>query len=137
MLIDAAAALAVALGLGARSSRGGYEPGSGQRWVACGAVTVLFVTHPRYFDHETGSGHPERPQRLRAVLDGAERAGLGDALVWIEPQPADDDDLTRVHSRAYVDAVARFCRSGEAGSTPTRSPGRSPTTRPGWRPGPG
>ncbi|MGH9118821.1 MAG: histone deacetylase family protein [Acidimicrobiales bacterium] len=75
-------------------------------------MAVLFVTHPRYFDHDTGSGHPERPQRLTAVLEGAEQAGLGDELVWTEPRPAGDDDLERVHSRAYVEAVARFCASG-------------------------
>jgi acetoin utilization deacetylase AcuC-like enzyme len=75
-------------------------------------VAVLFVTHSRYFDHDTGSGHPERPARLRAVLNGAERSGLGDELVWVEPRPAAVDDLVRVHSRGYVEAVARFCAAG-------------------------
>ena len=43
-------------------------------------MTVLFATHPAFARHDTGSGHPERPQRLQAVLDGAEAAGLGEAL---------------------------------------------------------
>jgi acetoin utilization deacetylase AcuC-like enzyme len=75
-------------------------------------VAVLFVTHPRYLDHDTGSGHPERPARLTAVLRGAEAAGLGEDLVWIEPDAATDADLARVHSTRYVEAVERFCASG-------------------------
>ena len=35
-----------------------------------GGVTVLLLTHERYLDHDLGRGHPERPDRLRAVLDG-------------------------------------------------------------------
>lgn len=73
---------------------------------------MLFVTHPRYLDHDTGSGHPERPARLTAVVQGAERAGLGDDLVWAEPRAASHDDICRVHARAYVEAVERFCASG-------------------------
>jgi acetoin utilization deacetylase AcuC-like enzyme len=75
-------------------------------------VSVLFLTHPRYLDHDTGTGHPERPARLDAVLRGAEQSGLGDELVFVEPAAAGRDDLVRVHSGDYVDAVERFCASG-------------------------
>ena len=31
-------------------------------------MTTVFFTHPACLEHDTGQGHPERPQRLEAVL---------------------------------------------------------------------
>jgi acetoin utilization deacetylase AcuC-like enzyme len=76
-------------------------------------MSVLFVTHPAYLDHETGAGHPERPQRLRAVEAGVARVpGLGDELVRFAPRAATKAEVERVHTPAYVDALERFCRQG-------------------------
>jgi Asp-tRNA(Asn)/Glu-tRNA(Gln) amidotransferase C subunit len=30
-------------------------------------MSTLFLTHSACLDHDTGAGHPERPDRLRAV----------------------------------------------------------------------
>jgi acetoin utilization deacetylase AcuC-like enzyme len=75
-------------------------------------MSVLYVTHPRYLDHETGGGHPERPARLVAVDEGATRSGLDSELRRVEPRPASVVDLERVHTRTYVAALERFCRTG-------------------------
>jgi acetoin utilization deacetylase AcuC-like enzyme len=76
-------------------------------------MPVLFVTHPAYLDHETGVGHPERPQRLKAVEAGvAQVPGLADELVRFAPRRATKAEVERVHTVAYVDALERFCRSG-------------------------
>jgi acetoin utilization deacetylase AcuC-like enzyme len=76
-------------------------------------MSVLFVTHPAYLDHETGAGHPERPQRLRAVEAGVARVpGLADELVRLAPRPATKGEVERVHTPAYVEALERFCHSG-------------------------
>ena len=49
-----------------RSPRIGPDtPASGARSVRSRAVTLLVVTDPRFLDHDTGAGHPERPTRLR------------------------------------------------------------------------
>ena len=44
-------------------------------------MAVLFATHPAYLEHLTGAGHPERPARLRAVVEGAAAAGIAD-VAW-------------------------------------------------------
>jgi acetoin utilization deacetylase AcuC-like enzyme len=75
-------------------------------------MPVLYLTHPRYLDHEPGVGHPERPQRLVAVDEGARRSGLDSELRRVEPRPATVADLERVHTRTYVAALERFCTSG-------------------------
>jgi acetoin utilization deacetylase AcuC-like enzyme len=68
-------------------------------------VTVLFATHAAYLDHLAGPRHPERPERLSAVLDGAARAGLADALIALEPVAATREELERVHPERYLDRI--------------------------------
>ncbi|HLI72941.1 MAG TPA: histone deacetylase [Acidimicrobiales bacterium] len=62
--------------------------------------------------HDTGVGHPERHERVRAALAGIEAAGLDDAVVSLEPRRASIDELARVHDRTYLEALASFCASG-------------------------
>ncbi|HEY8093607.1 MAG TPA: hypothetical protein VID93_07475, partial [Acidimicrobiales bacterium] len=66
---------------------------------------LLFATHPRYLDHVASPSHPERPQRLEAVLDGAHHGPVADALIPLEPRPATRDELERVHPVEYLDRI--------------------------------
>ncbi len=75
-------------------------------------VTVLFATHAAYLDHLAGPRHPERPERLNAVLAGATRAGVDEALVAVDPQPATREDVERVHPSAYLDRIEGICLMG-------------------------
>jgi acetoin utilization deacetylase AcuC-like enzyme len=75
-------------------------------------MSIAFVTHPQYLAHDAGLDHPEGPERLHAVHDGLDRAGLGDELVAVAPRPATRAEIELVHDGVYVDALERFCRSG-------------------------
>ena len=75
-------------------------------------MAVLLGTHPRFAEHNTGYGHPERPARLDAVLRGIEAAGVGEALMPVAPRPARRDELELVHPAAHLDAIERFCAAG-------------------------
>lgn len=75
-------------------------------------MSVIFVTHPAYLDHETGHGHPERPARLRAVEAGVVEADLGEQLVCLQPRAATQAEVELVHTAEYVTALERFCRAG-------------------------
>jgi acetoin utilization deacetylase AcuC-like enzyme len=75
-------------------------------------VTVLFATHAAYLDHLAGPRHPERPERLGAVLDGVAAAGLADAMVPVEPRFASRDELELVHPDYYLDRIEGICRGG-------------------------
>lgn len=75
-------------------------------------MPVAFVTHADYAKHLTGSGHPERPERIRAVQDAVDRSGLDDHLLRLEPEPAPPELLTAVHSPRYVDHVREVSRAG-------------------------
>ena len=77
-----------------------------------GAMPVLYATHERFLDHDTGTGHPERPARLGAVEEGIDAAGLREALVPVAPVPAEAADIARIHPGAYTRALAEFCHGG-------------------------
>jgi acetoin utilization deacetylase AcuC-like enzyme len=67
-------------------------------------MTTLLYTHAACFDHDTGRQHPERPARLKAVLDalmGAEFA----ALERRDAPCAELAQIARVHPMAYVEQV--------------------------------
>lgn len=75
-------------------------------------MSVLYATHPAFLHHDTGAGHPERPERLVALEHGIDAAGLRDALLPVEAGPASTDDVARIHPARYTDALEAFCRQG-------------------------
>ncbi len=73
---------------------------------------MLFSTHAAYLDHLAGPRHPERPERLQAVLSGVQRDGIADALVPLEPVAASRADLERVHPAHYLDRIEHVSAAG-------------------------
>ncbi|WP_149196024.1 histone deacetylase family protein [Luteimonas suaedae] len=64
---------------------------------------MRLYTHAACLAHDTGPGHPERPQRLGAVIE-ALRDGLPD-LDWHEAPRATRGQLLRVHAAGLLAAV--------------------------------
>jgi len=80
-------------------------------------TTVLF-THPACLDHDTGSGHPERPDRLRAVLAALESDEFKTLRRETAPL-AEDMHFLLAHSVRHVDGVhQRIPSSGLAAIDP-------------------
>lgn len=75
-------------------------------------MTILFATHPRFYEHDTGTWHPERPARLDAVLAGLAHPLLDEAVVRFEPRAATHEEVARVHPNGYLEALERFCAAG-------------------------
>lgn len=65
------------------------------------------IFHPQYLKHDTGPGHPERPDRLRAILQRLQESGLEDSLQALEPRKATHEEIAGVHDRDYIERVAR------------------------------
>ncbi len=61
--------------------------------------------------HDTGPGHPERPARLEAIRNAFLASGL--ALRDIPVEPAQREDLLRVHTEDHVAAIKKTCASGD------------------------
>lgn len=67
---------------------------------------------PRFKQHDTGRGHPERPARLDAVISGLEREGLIAACKRIEARPIEPDLPLKVHMPDYLRRLEEACSSG-------------------------
>jgi acetoin utilization deacetylase AcuC-like enzyme len=64
-------------------------------------MTTLFITHPACLQHDTGYGHPERADRLRAI-DDAFAAPAFKALKREQAPRAELAVIERLHPKAYV-----------------------------------
>jgi len=71
-----------------------------------------FLYHPDYLKHDTGYGHPERSQRLVAVLETLENSTIWDDLIQIEPTPATAEQIEYIHDSRYIEAVKEMCDKG-------------------------
>jgi acetoin utilization deacetylase AcuC-like enzyme len=68
---------------------------------------MLVVYDDRLTHHLTGVDHPERPDRVRVVARELARRGMLEERV--DTALARPDELARVHTRRYIDLVAREC----------------------------
>ncbi len=64
-----------------------------------------YFTHPDCQQHDMGAGHPESPQRLRAINELLEAGGLLHDLQAIHPAPAEKADLSMAHSASSIQLV--------------------------------
>lgn len=62
--------------------------------------------------HFAGAGHPERPQRLEAVLEALRAPDLVPLVRFVEAPPAPREAIERVHPAAYVERLERLAASG-------------------------
>lgn len=67
-------------------------------------MTVALITHPACLEHDTGPWHPERPDRLRRVLQALEHPHFSALLRDLAPL-ATEEQLGLVHPAAYVRAI--------------------------------
>jgi acetoin utilization deacetylase AcuC-like enzyme len=67
---------------------------------------MALVHHPRYHEHRQTIGHPEKPERLDAVVERLKKEGLWKDVMT--PEPADPGLLGKVHTKAYIDSVRNF-----------------------------
>jgi acetoin utilization deacetylase AcuC-like enzyme len=68
-------------------------------------MLTAFITHPACLLHDMGSGHPECAARLQAIEDHLIATGIYSLLKHLEAPRATREQLARVHSEAYIDAI--------------------------------
>src|SRR6266849_5456715 len=67
-------------------------------------MSTLLITHPACLDHLTPDGHPERPDRLRAIDRALEQERF-QMLARVEAPAAALDTIALCHPMEYVLAV--------------------------------
>ncbi len=76
-------------------------------------MTTGLIYDERFLDHDTGPGHPERPDRLRAIVEKLQTQGLWQRLHRLPFSPADLSVIERLHGPAYVHRCFEQCRQGD------------------------
>ena len=64
------------------------------------------VTSNTYQNHNTGEGHPEKIDRVTAVIDNFKKVDNKE-LIWKKPSKFDQSFLINTHSSEYIDLVSK------------------------------
>ena len=72
------------------------------------------VTSDTYQNHNTGEGHPEKIDRVTAVIDNFKKIDNKE-LIWKKPSKFDQSFLINTHSSEYIELVSKsFPKNGLA-----------------------
>jgi acetoin utilization deacetylase AcuC-like enzyme len=66
---------------------------------------TAYIIHSACLSHDNGIGHPESPERLRAIDKQLNNSGLYQRLKHFEAPRASREQLQRVHSAEFLDSV--------------------------------
>jgi len=69
-------------------------------------VKTGLVTSDTYQNHNTGEGHPEKIDRVTAVIDNFKKIDNKE-LIWKKPSKFDQSFLINTHSSEYIDLVSK------------------------------
>lgn len=64
-----------------------------------------FISHPQYLLHVAKPRHPERPERLAAVMDYLSASGLKDEFNSIQAQPISEARIKQLHKVELVNRI--------------------------------
>jgi acetoin utilization deacetylase AcuC-like enzyme len=64
-------------------------------------MSTLYITHPASLDHQTPIGHPERPDRIRAIERALEKERFT-SLIREQAPMADMESLALAHPEEYI-----------------------------------
>ncbi len=70
------------------------------------------LTAPVCLAHDTGPGHPERPERVSAALDRLAASGLMEDVESVLPDAAPTEAITRLHPKEHIEELERVIASG-------------------------
>lgn len=73
-------------------------------------MRVIVANHPSALEHDAGPRHPERPDRVRAVLRGVAASGL--EIAEVESPEISRSELALVHDAVYIEMIEAFCSRG-------------------------
>lgn len=71
-----------------------------------------FLYDPKYLDHDTGFGHPERKDRLIATLAYLEQQAWFPTLVPVLSKQVEPQWIEKVHGGDYIKRAAAACHQG-------------------------
>lgn len=78
-------------------------------------VTTALIYHPKYLNHDTGSGHPESRYRLEAMMKAIKESGLLNqekSIRLFQPSAENvEKAILRIHPRSHIEFVKKISAS--------------------------
>jgi len=70
-----------------------------------------------FLDHRTGNYHPEKPERLTAIVKALKTSAFADKIEWRSPTPASAQPslmslISQAHTTAYINKVKEIASTG-------------------------
>ena len=65
---------------------------------------------PIYLEHDTGFGHPERSDRLTAVINYIQKQSYSSDIEHVSPRSAEPEWVHQIHTARYMERAETACR---------------------------
>ncbi len=75
-------------------------------------MATAYLFDSVYLQHDTGWGHPEKPERLIYITNALSQAPYFENLVRIKPEIPDMKHIEAIHSKAYIKRVEKEIKGG-------------------------
>lgn len=72
-------------------------------------MTTGLLYDPVYLEHDTGFGHPERSDRLPAVMEYLEKQSYFGDIERVAPRPAELEWVRQIHTSRYMERARTAC----------------------------
>jgi acetoin utilization deacetylase AcuC-like enzyme len=76
-------------------------------------MKTAFIYDPLFLNHDTGSRHPERSERLSAAHGLLSSQEWYSSLYQLKPRAAEAQWISTIHDPHYIERVRQSCESGE------------------------
>ncbi len=75
-------------------------------------MTTAYLFDSVYLQHDTGWGHPEKPERLIYISNALFETPYYESLFKVKPAMPDMKHIEAIHSKAYIKRVEKEIKSG-------------------------
>jgi acetoin utilization deacetylase AcuC-like enzyme len=82
-------------------------------------MSTLYIAHPASLDHQTPIGHPERPDRIRAIERALEKERFT-SLIREQAPMAEMESLALAHPEDYIVRLRDITVSSSILTNPSR-----------------
>lgn len=72
-------------------------------------MTTGLIYHDLFLAHDTAPNHPERPDRLGAIINELDVRHILNDLKRITPSPATPDQVALIHTTKYIQHIQEAC----------------------------
>ena len=78
-------------------------------------MKAVIAYHEKYKQYDLGPGHPFRGDRFVNAMNFFKERSLTsrEDVVFVEPEPAKEEDLLRVHDENYIKLIFKLCERGQ------------------------